>query len=228
MPKIANPGIFKCPKCFRGGMPVVLASLASWKTHMTKKHGGFTDAETATAAGTDEEGVAAGGGETFEQAAASMPNNAEGFRLTPPDANAGTPRERAPKPAAVNKAIAANLQQVKQRLAETIPMIFGHWINKVLERPQITDEEMKKRVAPVSEAIQTVLNALGVDIQIEPMNTVIKSRLWLIFIPVGALIATFFTELMAYAATFGKDEEETPATGDDQPILVPEKPDAAE
>jgi hypothetical protein len=210
MPKITNPGIFKCPKCFRGGEPTVLASLGTWKNHMTKMHGGFSDEEVTAAAGpAGNEGIALGGGESFDQASAAMPESAESFRLTPPEAGAfSAPKERAPKPAKVNAAIAANLQDVKRRLAETLPMIFGHWINKALDRPKLSDGEMKEKCKPVTEAIQTVLNALGVDIQIDPINTVIKSRLWLILIPLGALLATFFGELMQYVAAFGKAKTE--------------------
>jgi uncharacterized protein YqgV (UPF0045/DUF77 family) len=203
MPKISNPHPTKCPKCDK-----ILASVGTWKNHMTKAHGGYDEEMLQSAAGSQPEGAAAGGAESLDQVAATMPESGEAFRLTPPDAVPGAPRERAAKPAAVNKAIAANLQEVKRRLAESLPMIFGHWINATLERPRVSDNEMKEKCKPVTEAIQTVLNALGVDIQIEPMNTVIRSRLWLIFIPLGALLAVFFSELMQYAATFGKTEEE--------------------
>jgi uncharacterized protein YqgV (UPF0045/DUF77 family) len=191
---------FKCPVCGENQANAI-NTLRGLKKHMTGTHGGYTQEQLTTAAGSLRESGAAAA-ELFEDAAKSMPESAESYRVETAE-EPGRGGTRTPSAAKVNKQIAANFNQVKQSLAEKIPLMIGQFIYGKIGK---TEAVTKEKVAPITESIQTVLNALGVDIQIEPMNTAIKSRLWLIFIPLGAIVITFFGELLAMTRLISKDE----------------------
>lgn len=156
---------------------------------MTRAHGGYTSEELQAAVGGEgTEGAAIAGQKTFDELASEQPESAEAYRSVPPSGPGTTQQSPASPPDpeaeqrnAISRKINARMNKAKKLFAEKLPRIaFDKFTEGKGGEWKLDDDESEM----ISEAVETMFDAMGVEFAIEPMNVVLRSKFWLMLYPV--------------------------------------------
>lgn len=155
------------------------SSLRGWKLHMTKTHGGYTEQQLARIAedASSEQGAAASGYGSFEEAAAAV---AAGAAEPAPDEpkKARRPRtSKSQKEASV--ALQGEFDSMRGKFSEAIVGI----LNNVLQQSMDMEPMDSKEVAAMKQAVEFPFRAMNVEFAIQPLNVQLTSFWYTLTIP---------------------------------------------
>lgn len=193
--------MFTCPKCDN----VSFDKLSAWKRHMTAAHDGWTEEELRAADIAGSRATAVAGKGTFADYASTLPEDASEIPFA-----AGAETEATPEqPQVSRKKINADMRKLKKLLAEKLPRQLFHAIAVRTGDPrwELDYEEAQT----VEEGVAACLDILGVELQIEQKNIVLRSRLWALLFPVVAVLTVVSGKLVQL------DKRDSSSGGTDAP-----------
>ena len=164
---------FTCTKCGEG-----FIRLSGWKRHMSRKHGGYDEADMAEVTGAQGVGAAGSVESRMREFIAGLPPEEGEYKDMP----STPPPPAAPAPPPV-KTIKATPKKLKKILA-AIP-------TKMLEASGLELDEEDK--VALEEAGEFLTDIFGIEFEIEQDKHVLKSRFWAI-VWVGGVVALIYVK----------------------------------
>lgn len=196
--------LYFCPRGCEPPKP--LNTLRKWKRHMSVMHGGFLPGELAAATGGDQEGVAITGETSFDNFAASMPEDASELRsdYQPPEpiVDISEVRARAEENArdeaqkVVSKKVRARLDSFKKKLTGDWPMKFF-----AMKGIDLLQDERDM----IRDAFDMALEMLDIQIEVQPLGWRITNPLYIIAFPFVVCFAIFGAHILKQQ---GEQEQE--------------------
>lgn len=202
--------IYECPNGCKaqGGKPIA-SSIRGWKKHMTRNHGGYDQSQLDAILGTSAPDSSRGR-ELFlsEIDSPNEPAQAGTLPDSPASAPASLPdpeRETRLKKEAMARKFSAKLNKFKEkvsaRLADGVNLIAKdkgpEW--------EITEDDREL----LGESIENCFEILDVDFQIRPLTKTLENPLWVLALPIIALVMIFLPKVMRAAAQKKEDDKET-------------------
>lgn len=134
------------------------------------------------------EGLHAIGEESLEDFIEELPEEVSQSNYNPdlpPDLQPSTESETNPKTA---KRMKAEMKRFKKQISEKLPkMLFDRLAAERGPEWALDQDEADS----ISDAINTVFDALGLEFEIEPFNVVLRSRMWLFAYPILVVASIF-------------------------------------
>jgi hypothetical protein len=206
----AGGGAFPCGICERS-----FSRLASWTTHRRNKHGKPSKAErkAVIAIASGEPAAAAAGFKTFDSARAAAPATDD-----PP---AGESRADKKLRETKLRDMQAKLERLKGSLAQSISRVMWQFLRQIPMLSGITitpDDE-----TTVAESIENALGILNVNFEIQPYDITARSSLWVMLLPVIAVISTLAAKpgILEYVSQYNSRVDRTEGNGQDNPSSPP-------
>lgn len=199
-------------KCIHAGTPNAVkgcardcANVRGFKSHMTRAHDGWTEADIAQWVAGDRAEIPAPAGEALPFDGES-PQEAPGAPQGAQEGNEPTRRKRA---AGASVKLSKALKEAKAFVCQIFPDVTCAFLTQKLEREVRLEEKSK---ALITELWEGFLDLLGIDIEnVDPVTLKIGGRKILILAPLLITAATF-----ALAVKGPKVESEKP------PAVTPE------
>lgn len=167
-----------------------------------------------------EEGTSITGGETFDEFASSMPDNAKtGFDILPPegtdegfgvmtgegDGDQINPSDTAPrKKLKMSRKMKAAMNKIKEKVG-SFPILY--FSNKAKVHPEWALDDDEKEI--ITDSLTFVFDVLDINFEIEALNITLTSIWWIIAYPIAAIGMIFFTHQSAVKIAHPDETEET-------------------
>lgn len=179
-------------KCSRGCLTTLggvkgFSQFKNWKRHMTDIHGGASPEELEAA------NALIGTVHTTTRSQGELDIDADPDAKARREAKAPEPDEkekaRIAQAKRVNKEINERFEQTKHLMFTGVPaQLFGA-LARAQDAPEFRLSEGESKL--IEEGFETLMLALGINWEIEPINVTVKSPIWLLLYPL-AIMATIF------------------------------------
>lgn len=168
-----------------------------WKTHMTRQHGTYSAEQLAAAVGGVVPG-ANGGRELFlsevqDTAPGGSPESTEvrGEGAPPPQDNTVNIKKEQ-----MARKFSARMNKFKEKLAARLTQ--GVNLIAVDKSPDWALSEDDEKL--FSESLENCFEILDIDFQIRPVQKTLENPLWVLALPLAALLMIFLPKIMKAAA----------------------------
>ena len=182
----------------------IYPTIRGWKGHLTRTHGGFDETQLAAIVGAAPPDTERGR-ELFLSEAEGTPTNKEaGESSGAQDNSGGLP----PQPDTVNikkeqmaRKFSARMNKFKEKLAARLTQ--GINLIAVDKSPEWALSEDDEKL--FSESLENCFEILDIDFQIKPVQKTLENPLWVLALPLAALLMIFLPKIMKAAAQKGKE-----------------------
>ena len=185
--------IYECPfGCKASGNRPIAASIRGWKKHMTRSHQGWNQEQLDVLIGTGARDPAAGR-EAFLAEADKEPSlfiGAEGVTDKPsPEQSAADIAAKTTelKTDAMARKFSGKINKMKKSIAEKFPQALSAAIKDKGPEWALSKEDSEL----FAESIENCFDVLDVDFRITPVSTILTNPLWVLVLPLLALVLIF-------------------------------------
>ena len=193
--------IYECPRGCKaqGGKPIA-ASIRGWKKHMTRNHGGYDETELAAIVGAAPPDIERGRELFLSEAEQSQTVSDETGKT------AGSSGQDTGEPARIDtisikkeqmaRKFSARMNKFKEKLAARLTQ--GINLIAVDKSPDWALSEDDEKL--FSESLENCFEILDIDFQIRPVQKTLENPLWVLALPLAALLMIFLPKIMKAAA----------------------------
>ena len=119
------------------------------------------------------------------------------------------------KTEAIGKKFNAKLNKMKRSFAEALPKAVGVAVREKGPEYALTDEDTEI----LAESVENCLEILDIDFQVQPFTTTLTNPLWVLILPVLALILVFAPKTYA-AQKKAKENEQRQQPTQPEPVAA--------
>lgn len=201
---------YECPHGCKGqGDKPVAATIRGWKKHMTRNHEGYSESELAAIIMTETTKDSTVGRETFLSEAETDPSlyiKDGAVTDKPPqgsiDAETEARKTVELKTDAAAKKFNAKLNKMKKALADKFPTVVAGAVRERGPEWQLESDDTEI----LSEAVENCFDVLDIDFRIAPYNMVLSNPLWVLLLPILALVIVFAPKAVKSAQLHKEDQ----------------------
>lgn len=182
--------LFECPRgCKTAGGKPIASTIRGWKVHMARAHKGYTDEELSAVIGTTPTSPDRGKAEFLAEANDNEVLSENSTSESAAASGSESPRTiDATKTAdAVTRKFSGKINKFKTSLAKQLPAA----INDALKERAPEWQMSVTNLETLTDSIEACFDALDIEFRITPFSTVLTNPLWILLLPVTALLLIF-------------------------------------
>ncbi len=205
--------IYECPRGCKaqGGKPIA-ASIRGWKKHMTRQHGGYDEAELAAIVGAVPPDAERGREQFLSEAESQQDTSQTTGKIEGEAQSSESGRPASPNTVNIKKEqmarkFSARMNKFKEKLAARLTQ--GINLIAIDKSPDWALNEDDEKL--FAESLENCFEILDIDFQIRPVQKTLENPLWVLALPLVALLMIFLPKIMKAAMQKDKEDENVAA-----------------